>query len=110
MKLFTGVLLVILLLLATPNAYTLDSQLQKLQATQKLIRAHAEEYLRNNGGGPELTVFKHQLRDWIESKLTALDEKGDEQARPEPCLESDMKYGLAPSSDQVHTPIAYRPQ
>jgi hypothetical protein len=82
MKYFAGSLLVITvgLLLVIPNAYAFDSQLQELQATQKQIRGHAEEYLKNNGGGQGLTVFKHQLRDWIESKLAALDEKGDEKA------------------------------
>ncbi len=64
----------------SPDARAQDLQLENLKATQKQLRAHEKEYLKNYGGGPELTVIKHQLRDWVESKLSTLAEKGDEKA------------------------------
>jgi hypothetical protein len=80
MKFSSLLLSIVFFTMFAPNIFALDPQLEKLQATQKRLLAHREEYLKNNGGGPEQTVFKHQLQDWIESKLVELDEKGDEKA------------------------------
>jgi len=40
----------------------------------------AEPARETLGGRPELTIAKHQLRDWIETQLASLKEDGDEKA------------------------------
>jgi hypothetical protein len=44
------------------------------------MRKHPLEHLESRGATPELTVIKHTLRDWIESRLTALAADGDPTA------------------------------
>ena len=66
----------------TPVAVTLfiaaaasaqDAQLQALHATLVKVHSHAsEENLGTLGATPDLTIAKHQLRDWIEVQLATL--------------------------------------
>ena len=44
------------------------------------MREQRLEHLESRDATPQLTVAKHQLRDWIESKLAGLGERGDEAA------------------------------
>jgi hypothetical protein len=50
-----------------------DAQLAALHATLTTLHSHAPEpNYETLGATPELAVVKHQLRDWIESRLGAL--------------------------------------
>src|ERR1700691_5562151 len=49
-----------------------------LGATLASLRPHADEHRETRGATPELTVAKHQLRDWIESRLPQFAQNGDE--------------------------------
>jgi len=50
-----------------------DPQLEALHATLVTLHAHAAEAtIENSGARPELTLAKHQLRDWIETQLGSL--------------------------------------
>lgn len=55
-----------------------DAQFTALQATLASLRERChDEYTELRGAGPQLTVAKHQLRDWIESRLAQLPEQGN---------------------------------
>jgi hypothetical protein len=59
-----------------------DSQLDRLRATLVPLRAHANDRLSSDhgdtrGATPALTVAKHRLRDWIETRLAKFPENGD---------------------------------
>ena len=74
------ILLAVILWMAV-SASAEDAQLKALHATLVTLRAHAES---PSGGDPatwtELSVAKHQLRDWIETQLGTLPHPGDEHA------------------------------
>jgi len=55
-----------------------DSRLAALHQTLQSLRAQADVSAVNPGGGPNLTLAKHQLRDWIESQLSQIEKQGDE--------------------------------
>ena len=46
-----------------------DAQLAALHSTLVSLRTHTDATLETAGASPELTVAKHQLRDWIETQL-----------------------------------------
>jgi hypothetical protein len=50
-----------------------------LRATLVSLREHAASS-ESRGATPQLTVAKHQLRDWIETNLAAFGERGDASA------------------------------
>src|ERR1700689_1428271 len=59
-----------------------DSQLDRLRATLVPLRAHANDRLSSDhgvtrGATPALTVAKHRLRDWVETRLAKFPENGD---------------------------------
>jgi hypothetical protein len=63
------------------NAFAQDTQLDALRATLATLHSDAAEAaIENLGGTPELTVAKHQLRDWIETQLGSVKDVGEEQA------------------------------
>jgi hypothetical protein len=55
-----------------------DSQLAALHATLVSLRPHAGEHREARDATPELTVVKHQLRDWVESRLSGFAQNGNE--------------------------------
>jgi hypothetical protein len=57
-------------LVATASAQ--DARLAALHATLETLHEHATEISMQQRMIPELTVAKHQLRDWIETKLESL--------------------------------------
>lgn len=62
-----------------------DSQLDHLRATLVPLRAHANDRLSSDhgdtrGATPALTIAKHHLRDWIETRLAKFPENGDADA------------------------------
>jgi hypothetical protein len=64
-------------------AFAQDAQLGTLRATMATLHSHAAAAaadFKTRGGSPELTVAKHQLRDWIETQLGSLKDFGEEQA------------------------------
>jgi hypothetical protein len=59
-----------------------DAQLDALRSTLIPLREHANDRLSNDhddarGATPALTLAKHQLRDWIETRLARFPENGD---------------------------------
>ncbi len=54
-----------------------DTRLAELKATLVAVRGHAQDYPKTRGAGPQLTVAKHQLRNWVESRLGKLGERDD---------------------------------
>jgi hypothetical protein len=54
------------------------SPLDDLRILLEPMRAHASENLESRGATPGLTVVKHRLRDWIESRLTPLTRADEE--------------------------------
>jgi hypothetical protein len=73
----------LILLAALTSIEESDPQLEKLRSTLVSLRTHAEAYAEKHsealGGVTELTVVKHQLRDWIESRINTLEGDGDEK-------------------------------
>jgi hypothetical protein len=68
--------------------------LAPLNATLAPLREHANDRLSNDhgdtrGATPQLTVAKHQMRDWIESKLAKFPASGDTAA-----LAAELHAGL----------------
>jgi hypothetical protein len=55
-----------------------DARLDALRSSLIAIRHEEKNDVR--GATPQLTVVKHQLRDWIESRLTQLPQRGDAEA------------------------------
>ena len=51
-----------------------------LPTTLRQLREHLDEHRATFGATAELTAAKHQLRDWIESRLAGLDERADIRA------------------------------
>jgi hypothetical protein len=62
------------------GAWAQDSQLVNLTKTLSSLRQYAAAHSGLRGGLPELTSAKHQLRGWIESRLAAFPQDGDETA------------------------------
>jgi hypothetical protein len=57
-----------------------DAQLNALKATLASLQSKdPKEAIETLGARPELTIAKHQLRDWIESQLPALTDRQPEQ-------------------------------
>jgi hypothetical protein len=54
-----------------------DVRLDALRSSMLGMRGKAPESGGPRGATPQLTVAKHQLRDWVESRLPALTERGD---------------------------------
>src|SRR6516225_2225927 len=57
-----------------------DARLSAIVATLAPLRSHQNERHDTRDARPELTTAKHQLRDWIESRLVKFPEKGDTDA------------------------------
>jgi hypothetical protein len=61
------------LLCLTAAAFAQDAQLDALHATLVSLHAHGEKRsVETSGATPELTLAKHQIRDWIETQLASL--------------------------------------
>jgi hypothetical protein len=55
-----------------------DAQLAAISKTVLALRDYGKAHPNFRGAVPEVTVAKHQIRDWIESKLASFAEHGDE--------------------------------
>jgi hypothetical protein len=54
-----------------------DSQLAAVRSTLMSSREHYDEHRQTRGAAEDLTVAKHQLRDWVEARLGTFAETGD---------------------------------
>jgi hypothetical protein len=98
--------------LAAAQDPEIDPQISALAKTVLSLREYVASNSGVRGGLPQLTVAKHQLRDWIESRFTSFPEKGDVGA-----LTTDLLAGLEGAklfcddpSDCVATSIGYLDQ
>lgn len=73
----TGLLL---LALVAQQAHAEDVKLAELRGLLVPMRASTDTDPKTRGATPALMTVKHRLRDWIEPRLAALEENGDEQA------------------------------
>ena len=76
-----------------------DPRLAALHQTLQSLHAQADVSAVNPGGGPKLTLAKHQLRDWIESQLGLVEKEGDEKRASEKINKALEKVSVAPSKD-----------
>jgi hypothetical protein len=75
---FTRTVWVLLLLWPSVSAQT-DS-LAPLRATLQTLYGHRKENPETRGATADLTAAKHQLRDWVEQRLTRFGTSADEDA------------------------------
>jgi hypothetical protein len=81
-------------------AYAQDAQLGALHATLVTLHSHAAAAnFETLGVRPELTVAKHQLRDWIEVQLGSLKDGGNEKALSEKINEALKTVQVTDSAD-----------
>ena len=76
-----------------------DPRLAALHATLEALHAQAHRLLTTGGGSPELTTAKHQLRDWIELQLGAIEKVGDEKSVSARINASLERVSVAPPDD-----------
>src|SRR5689334_14290897 len=72
-----GFRLLALLALCWPGVAQ-EARLSALRSSLVAMHAQPSEPVGPRGATPQLTAAKHQLRDWIESRLGALTRTGDE--------------------------------
>jgi hypothetical protein len=76
-----------------------DSRLAALHQTLLSLHAQAGVSVVDPGGGPKLTLAKHQLRDWIEAQLGRIEKEGDEAKASERINKALEKVSVAPPKD-----------
>jgi hypothetical protein len=59
-------------------SFASNTPLDALRLSLIAMRGKPPDYGGPRGATPQLTVAKHQLRDWVESRLPALPQSGDE--------------------------------
>jgi len=62
------------------QSFASNTPLDALRLSLIAMRGKPPDYGGPRGATPQLTVAKHQLRDWVESRLPALPQGGDEGA------------------------------
>jgi hypothetical protein len=72
--------LAIVFVFCASTAVAQDSQLAAVTKTVLSLRDSAQSHSDLTGVMPEVTIAKHQIRDWIESRLASFPESGDEAA------------------------------
>jgi hypothetical protein len=65
-------------LLAWPSAPAQNDPLAALRTTLETLRRHRNDNPETRGATADLTVVKHQLRDWFEQRLATFDPAGNE--------------------------------
>jgi hypothetical protein len=66
-----------LCVLASAQEKAADPQLDSVRKTVLALRDYAKSHPDVKGGIPDVTVAKHQIRDWIEARLTSFPQNGD---------------------------------
>src|SRR5437773_10451279 len=59
------------------NLYADDAQLTALRSTLVALRKDPSDSAGPRGASPQLTIAKHQLRDWVEGRLAAFAQRDD---------------------------------
>ena len=89
-----------LALLMTGMASSQDAQFGALRATLANLHSKAAAAtIESPAPGPELTVAKHQLRDWIETQLDSLKDLDGEKALSDHIDAALKTVGVASASD-----------
>ena len=94
----------LLLPILTLPARASDPQLVEIRAALQRVSAEASQHAETRGASPELTTVKHQLRDWIESRLAKLTGDSDEMEKTEVVAE------LNAALKQAHLLCATEPE
>ena len=88
------------LIALTFAAYAEDAHLDGIRTALNTLRQAPRESAGPRDSGPELTVAKHNLRDWIESRLTAMTSQLNEREL-EYRLNSDLHQAKLLCSDRT---------
>jgi hypothetical protein len=64
-------------MLLAPAAFGQDAALGDLRSALTALRPHRDEHRETRGATAALTGVKHQLRDWVESRLAGFPQTGD---------------------------------
>jgi len=91
-----------LVLLCSAPAQT-DPRLEALHTTLQSLHDQAGTYALNRGGGPNLTLAKHQLRDWIDTQLGLLEKQGDESSIADKINKALEAVSVAPPKDDENS-------
>lgn len=84
-----------------------DARLAAIRATVLGIRRYANDHQQQRGGIPQITVAKHELRDWIESRLANFPHNGDTAALAETFHKGLRDAGLFCDNDSDCFPTAF---
>ena len=60
-----------------------DARLADIRKTVLSLRQFANEHQEIRGGVPQVTIVKHEIRDWIEARLASFPQSGDVAALTE---------------------------
>jgi hypothetical protein len=88
------ILLVLTLVSVCSGWAQIDSRLAALDETLRSLHNQTNVSAVSLGGGPKLTLAKHQLRDWVESQLDAIEKEGDEAKASERINKSLENIGV----------------
>jgi hypothetical protein len=92
---------------APPVAAAQTDSLAALRATLETLRRHGDENPETRGATADLTPAKHQLRDWVEQRLTKLGAAGDGDALTRESQEALGRAGLLCPDGCVHTALGF---
>lgn len=84
-----------------------DSRLEAIRATVLGIRQYANDHQQQRGAIPQITVAKHELRDWIEARLAGFPRNGDTAALTETFHDALRDAGLFCNNDSDCFPTAF---
>src|SRR2546421_5307580 len=73
---FTVKFLALILFLIQPFQLPVP-QLATIKSTLMSLRDNYDDHRQTKGAAPELTIAKHQLREWVESQLAIFSQTGD---------------------------------
>jgi hypothetical protein len=83
-----------------------DAQLTALHATLEALHERATEIAAQDRMIPELTVAKHQLRDWVESKLESLNENDPDKVKAlEETINQELRSVGMPGAADDQNPL-----
>jgi len=87
-----------------------DSQLASVRTTLLSLREQYDEHRQTRGAAAELTTAKHQLRDWVESRLATFPQNGDTGALAEElrnAINSAQLYCIDEDQDCFENSLGY---
>jgi hypothetical protein len=81
--------------------------LDGLRAALEALRPQLQQHRDTRGATPALTVVKHSLRDWTESRLTSFGQTGDEDALNRELQVALLNAGLLCPNGCMSTSLGY---